>query len=70
MFVPGIVSVACPNAAHEICPKYIQFCFVFSSSDKSGFSDRRNGGTQYAECATTQHRDEIIPITSDQRLGV
>lgn len=28
MFVPGIVSVACPNAAHEICPKYIHF-FVF-----------------------------------------
>lgn len=29
MFVPGIVNVACPNAAHEICPKYIHFCFRF-----------------------------------------
>lgn len=28
MFVPGIVNVACPNAAHEICPKYIHFVVV------------------------------------------
>lgn len=28
MFVPGIVNVACPNAAHEICPKYIHFVFL------------------------------------------